>query len=487
MVLHFQEPSEKQKLFLKDKHKHVNFGGARGGGKSWAVRFKAVLLCLKFPGIKTMIIRKSYPELIANHVKPLKEMLRIGTKESCAKYNDSRKEITFPNGSQILFRYCDNENDVDRFQGTEVDVLFLDEATQLSEEQIKKLIACVRGVNEFPKRVYYTCNPGGKSHGYIKRLFIDRQYEEGEHPEDYSFIQSLVTDNKALMESDPDYIRQLESLPPKLREAWLNGRWDIFEGSYFESFRTSPDPQACHDAGISVEDALDDHRWTHVIEPFEPPKEWRIYRAYDWGYGRPFAVTWFAVDFEGCAYQILELYGCTQTPNEGVKWTNKEQMDRIQEIEQEHPWLKGKRIMGVADPSIWDGSHDTYGISCAEEAEKHQLWFEKGNNERIAGWMQVRERMKFDNDGGAMYYVFNNCKHTIRTIPLMMHDEHKPEDLDTDLEDHLADTIRYFCMMRPIAPRHIETKIKPMSDPLNQFKEQGGRFERYNAIKMRKG
>lgn len=463
-------PSPKQELFLIDEHRHVGFGGARGGGKSFAVRLKATILCLMYAGIKVMIVRRTYPELLANHVKPLKELLKVGTEDEIAKYNTANKEMKFLNGSEILFRYCDAEKDVDRYQGTEVDILFLDEATQLSEEQIKKLCACVRGTNSFPKRTYYTMNPGGKSHGYIKRLFIDKNYESGEYPEDYSFIQSLVTDNKALMENDPEYIKQLEALPPKLRKAWLEGRWDVFEGAFFEEFRATPEPQSCYEAGITEEEALIEHRWTHVIKPFNIPKDWKIYRSYDWGYGKPFSCGWWAVDYDGCAYRILELYGCSGTANEGVHWSNKEQFDKIAEIEREHPYLKGKRIQGVADPSIWDGSH---GISAAEEAEKHSLWFEKGINDRIAGWMQVHERLRFDKNGKAMIYFFDNCKDSIRTIPLMMYDEHKPEDLDSDLEDHACDEIRYFCMMRPIAPRKEVIKEIPKYDPLNQFTDSG--------------
>ena len=469
-TLDIDQPNEKQKLLLKSKKRHTAFGGARGGGKSWVIRVKSSLLCLKFAGIKVMIVRKSFPELLANHIKPLKTLLKCGTDEAIAKYNDAKKEMVFPNGSEILFRYCDTEKDVDRYQGTEVDVLFLDEATQLSEEQMKKICACVRGVNDFPKRTYYMCNPGGKGHGYIKRLFIDKKYESGEYPEDYYFIQSLVTDNKALMENDPEYIKQLEALPPKLRKAWLEGRWDVFEGAFFEEFRATPEPQSCYEAGITEEEALIEHRWTHVIKPFNIPKEWKIYRSYDWGYGKPFSCGWWAVDYDGCAYRILELYGCTGTANEGVRWSNKEQFDKIAEIEREHPYLKGKRIQGVADPSIWDGSK---GISAAEEAEKHSLWFEKGINDRIAGWMQVHERLRFDKNGKAMIYFFDTCKDSIRTIPLMMYDEHKPEDLDSDLEDHACDEIRYFCMMRPIAPRKEVIKEIPKYDPLNQFTDSG--------------
>lgn len=475
MRVEIPRPSEKQEKFLTDTHRHVGYGGARGGGKSWAIRVKAILLCAEFAGIKVMIVRRTYPELTENHIEPLKDMLHIGQKGSPARYNDSKKVMRFLNGSRIIFKYCDNERDTRGFQGLETDILFIDEATQLQELWIKKIIACVRGTNGFPKRTYYTCNPGGESHGYIKRLFIDKKYELGEYPEEYSFTQALLTDNKALMESDPEYIRRLEALPHKLREAWLNGRWDVFEGAYFEEFRETPDPQLCYEYGISVEDAMTEHRFTHVIEPFEIPADWKIYRSYDWGYGKPFSCAWWAVDYEGVAYRIIELYGCTQTPNKGVKWSNKEQFNKIAEIEREHRWLKGKRIQGVADPSIWDGSH---GISAAEEAEKHQLWFEPGINDRVPGWMQVHERLMFDADGKAMMYFFNTCTAIIRTMPLMMYDEHKVEDLNTDLEDHACDEVRYFCMMRPIAPRQTVTKLKPMCDPLNQYKP---RYNAYNS------
>ena len=207
-------PSEKQKLFLTETHKFVGFGGARGGGKSFAVRMKAVLLCLKYPKIKCMIVRKTYPELTENHIVPLVSLLNCyapNKKDRIASYNDSKKTMTFPNGSRIIFRYCDTPKDANRFQGTE--------ATHHSEENMRKLTACVRGVNDFPKRIYMTANPGGEGHAWYKRLYIDRKYELGEEPDDYVFIQSLVTDNKALMDADPTYMKKLEALPPKLRKA----------------------------------------------------------------------------------------------------------------------------------------------------------------------------------------------------------------------------------------------------------------------------
>lgn len=476
MQIDLPTPTEKQQLFLKDTHRHVAFGGARGGGKSMGIREKAIILSGTYPGIRQTIVRKTYPELTANHIKPLSQMLKVGNNGGLVRYNDSKKEMHFANGSEILFRYCDSDKDVDRYQGTETDILYFDEATQLTEMQIKKFNACVRGVNNFPKRTYYTCNPGGVSHGYIRRLFIDRQFKDGENPDDYSFIQSLVTDNKPLMESQPEYLKELESLPEHLRRAWLEGRWDIFEGAYFEEFRERPDADQCLRHGISVEEAYAQRKWTHVIEPFEPPSHWQIFRSYDWGYGKPFHCAWYALSPMGInehlsnvLYMIVELYGCTKTPNEGVKWTNAQQMDKISEIETTHPWLKGKRIQGFADPSIWNGEKPA-----ATEADKRGLWFDPGDNERIPGWMQVRERMKFDEEGYSKLYFFNTCKGIIRTMPLMMYDEHIVEDLDSDLEDHACDSLRYMCMGVQIPPRQIKAEKDIYIDPLNLYKNKNG-------------
>lgn len=213
-------PNDKQRRFFEDGHKYVAYGGARGGGKSWAVRANALITAARYPGVTQIIIRRSYPELYANHIKPFLQLLPKG----CYSYNDTRKEITLPNSSRILFRYCANNMDLLNFQGTECDVMYIDEATQLTEEQFRVLSACVRGADEsMPKRCYLTCNPGGVGHGWVKRLFVDRHFKQGERPEEYSFIQAGVRDNKALMRAQPDYIRQLEALPLTLRvyRVWL--------------------------------------------------------------------------------------------------------------------------------------------------------------------------------------------------------------------------------------------------------------------------
>ncbi len=463
MILRLGSPSEKQKQFLTDTHRYVAYGGARGGGKSWSVQRKSILLCLKWAGIKILIVRRTYAELLNNHINVMIPLLH-----GIAKYNRSDKMFTFTNNATIKFGYCATDSDLGQYQGSEYDVIFIDEACLLSEYQLQQITACNRGVNNFPKRIYYTLNPGGQSHGYFKRLFVDRKFNGAENPDEYSFIQSLVTDNKALMESQPDYIKQLENLPPKLREAWLYGRWDIFEGMFFEDFRTEVDVSKAEELNMTPDEMLRYHRYTHVIEPFNPPSDWTYYRSYDFGYGKPFSCCWWAVDYDGTAYQIEEFYGCTATPNEGVKWSPDKQFRQIKEIENSHPYLKGRRIDGVADPSIWDGSR---GESVYEAALRNGIDFQKGINDRIAGWMQMHYRFQFDDKGKARMYIFKNCKNTIRTLPLLMYDEHKPEDLDTSQEDHIADAIRYFCMMRPVKPIEKETGKEILFDPLNMFSD----------------
>ena len=447
-VIRIQPPSRTQRAFLRDRHRYVAFGGARGGGKSWAVRTKALLLAAAYPGIRMLLVRRTLAEVRHNHV----EILR-GQLAGIARWNGQERAFLFPGGSRLEFAYCAKDRDLDRLQGVEYDVIFLDEATQLTEHQMRVITACVRGVNGFPKRVYFTCNPGGPGHAYIRRLFLDRKYLAGEDPEDYSFIPSRVQDNTALMRAQPEYLRTLQALPERLRRAWLEGRWDVFEGQFFSEFRDDPEHYR-------------DRRYTHVIEPFPVPEDWNVVRSYDWGYAKPFSCGWWAVDREGTIYRILELYGGTGTPNEGVRWTNDRQFSEIARIEREHPYLRGRQITGVADPSIWDASR---GESTAETAAKHGVYFTPGDNSRIAGWMQCRYRLAFDGNGYPGMYVFRTCEAFLRTVPLLQFDPRRPEDLDSQGEDHAADEWRYLCMSRPVRPCAPAAAETPAEDPLDQL------------------
>lgn len=430
------------------------------------VRFKASLLANRYgkpdtwsEGIKICIVRRTLVDVRNNHIIPMKTMLH-----GLARYNQEERTFYFANGATIHFEYYDSEGDADHFQGVEYDVIFIEEATQMPEEWIKNIAASCRGANRFPHRIYYTCNPGGPGHQYIRRIFIDRIYkpEEDEKPEDYSFVQAKVTDNKVLMEMDPGYLTFLKNLPPKKRAAWLEGSWDIYSGMFFDTWTNDPSHYK-------------DGKWTHVIDPIPIRRNWIIYRSFDWGSAKPFSCGWWALsdDEDGTLYRILEFYGVQRShgeaiANEGLKWHADRVFSEIARIEREHPWLAGKEIIGVADPSIFkeDG-----GPSIAEAGYKHGIFFKKADNSRLPGWDQVRYRMQFNQYGEPRMYIFSNCKDTIRTMPLLMHDEKNVEDLDSSMEDHIADDIRYMCQERKVQPLIEEEAYRPEwgADPLNMF------------------
>ena len=436
----------KQLRLARSRKKYILFGGARAGGKSWIVRFKAKALCLFYPGIQVIIIRRTYPELVRNHINMLRRDLK-----DIARYNQQDKVFSFPNGSRLFFGYCDNGNDITRYQGAEYDVIFIDEATLLEEEWLKAFPACLRGVNAFPKRIYYTANPGGPSHGYLKRLFIDRQYLPGEEaPEQYEFIQALPQDNLALMAIQPGYIDQLKALPYAMRQAWLYGSWDINSGAVFTEFRDDPEGYLTR-------------RRSHVIEPFDPPEHWPVYRSFDWGYNAPFSCNWYAVG-DDAIYMILEWYGSGHEEGTGAHLPPETVFERIRNIESQHPWLRYKQITGIADPACWQAQT---GISVAETASKMGVYFTRGDNKRIAGWLQMHYRLEFDEGGKARLYFFKGCKDTIRTLPLLQYDKHNVEDVDTSGDDHCADSCRYMMMARPVSPlKAVRQHLLTIYDPL---------------------
>ena len=455
-------PNPKQLKFLQSKVRHIAYGGARGGGKSWCIRVKACLLANRYgapdpwsEGIKICIVRRTLEDLRKNHLSALKKMIGKG-----AKYNQNDKCFYFKNGATIQLAYCDNKNDADHFQGVEYDVIFIDEATQLEPDWITDIATSCRGVNAFPHRVYYTCNPGGPGHAYIKRLFVDRIFQGDEKPENYVFIQAKVTDNKILMEHSPEYVNFLQNLPPKRRAAWLEGSWEIYQGQYFNEFINDPDH-------------YEDGKWTHVIDPVKIRKHWTIYRGLDWGFFRPFAVAWYAVDEDGTMYRFKELYGVQKSgneslANEGVEWPPEKVFQTIYEIEHSDQDLKGKEILGIADPAIFQSQT---GVSIADTASQCGVYFHPADNTRLAGWMQCRYRLQFNEYGQPRFYVFNTCKEFIRTVPTLMHDDRNVEDLDTEGEDHIADEWRYVCMQNVIRPIIEEPEYSPEwgADPLEMF------------------
>ena len=238
----------KQKLFCQARTRYVAYGGARGGGKTHVLRVKAFGGALTYPGIRILIVRREYPELEQNIILPMRKMIPA----ELATYNGSMRMMFFANGSTIKFGHYGPNDDVE-YQGLEFDWIFIEEATQFTESQFRTLGACLRGATKIPRRIYLTCNPGGIGHLWVKRLFVTRQYRDGERGEDYTFIPATVDDNPQLLEASPEYKQMLDLLPEDVRKAWRYGDWDALAGTFFPEFR----------------------RETHVIKPFyRIPSEW---------------------------------------------------------------------------------------------------------------------------------------------------------------------------------------------------------------------
>jgi phage terminase large subunit len=202
------EPNPKQQKLFSSTKKHIGYGGARGGGKSWSLRIKFAILAMKYPRLKILLLRRTYPELEANHIIPLQSELH-----GLATYKETKRIFTFENSSIIKLGHCKSEKDMFIFQGQEYDVIGFEEATLFTEAQIRFIVTCLRSNRpDFRSRIYYTCNPGGVSHHYIKRLFIDRDFEPCEDGDDYEFIQALIYDNEVLLKNDPGYLKILDSI-----------------------------------------------------------------------------------------------------------------------------------------------------------------------------------------------------------------------------------------------------------------------------------
>lgn len=444
--------TKKQKAFIDAEADEVLFGGAAGGGKSYAQLIDALLYALKYPKSHQLILRRTFPELEHSLIMASLELYP----KSVCKYSSTVRKWTFINGSVIEFGYCAARTDVLRYQGAEYDVVRFDELTHFTEEQYTYLISRVRGVNDYPKCIKSSTNPGGIGHNWVKRRFIDNIEANKVHTDEESgvrriFIPSFVRDNVFLMESDPDYLTRLNALPENERKALLYGEWDIFDGQVFVEWKNSP-------LGGKT------RRWSHVIEPFEIPDDWRRYRTFDFGYSKPFAVSWYAVDRDGRAYNYRELYGCTGSPDVGVRWTAQRIAEEILRIESEED--KGRQIVGIADPAIWNSTGSSEG-SIADMMEKCGVYFEKGNHDRLAGKMQVHYRLAFDEEGLPMIYFFNTCKNIIRTLPQLRYDSLRPEDVDTCQEDHLYDALKYFLMSNPIAVRENRVEKPKAYSPLS--------------------
>ena len=417
--------------------------GAKGGGKTHIVRIKAIGAALYgYPGIKILIMRKTYNEVFENHIRPMLTMVD----PSIYSYNGTTHLMTFENGSSIKFGHWAGEQSENEYNGLEYDWIFIDEATQFTERTFDFLGGCLRGTNNIPKRMYLTCNPGGVGHFWVKRLFIDRKYkvsdnpEESENPDNYTFIFATVEDNKWLLESSPMYLHNLSKMPEDKRAAYRYGDWDAIGGNYFPEFK----------------------RATHTCKPFRIPPHWTRYRSFDYGLDR-FACFWWAVDEDGrCwAYRYYEAERLiTQDAAKKV-------MDNT---------LPSEKVMATyVPPDMWNKQKDT-GRTMAEIFLTNGVNAIKSSNNRVQGHMMMKEMMaplpcrdKYvhqiygdqcpDMLPGLM--IFNNIDKPISDLESIQASDDDPNDCSKEPHDitHSVDAIRYFAITR-VLPAEEEKKAE---------------------------
>lgn len=408
--------SEPQRKFFASRKLYTCYGGARGGGKSWAVRTKAVGGALRWPGIKILIIRRTYRDLENSLITPLVKLIP----REAGRYHATMNMVLFSNGSTIKFGHLPNYGATveGEYQGQEFDWIFIDEATQFTESEFRGIGGCLRGVNDIPKRMYLTCNPGGIGHQWVKRLFLDKQYREHENPEDYCFIPAKWSDNTDLMASSPAYRNMLDNLPENVRRAHRDGDWNALAGQYFPEF----------DRGL------------HTVEPFAVPEKWRRYRAFDYGLDC-FACLWIAVDFDGRCYvyreaaksglivsQAAELaLNCT-APGEVIEQT-------------------------IAPPDMWSTQKDT-GKTMAQLFAEHGVGLIRGGNSRVQGWMALKELLRVRLDGKPGLVIFRDCIGLIEDLQALQADERNPSDAAKEPHGitHRPDALRYFAQNRSLLP-----------------------------------
>ena len=429
----FQPNDGPQTEFLAAMEQEVFYGGARGGGKSYAMLVDPLRYCHK-QHHRALLLRRSMPELrdLISHSQRLYTRAFPG-----AKWREQEKEWRFPSGARIEFGYAENLTDVLRYQGQSYTWIGIDELPQYPTPDIYNFLrSSLRSVDpEVPVFIRATGNPGNVGSTWVKNMFVDPATPNTPFTMDIEtpvgmksitrrFIPAKLQDNPYLMQTD-DYMIMLSSLPDIQKKQFLEGDWEAFEGSAFPEF----------------------NRAVHVIEPFEIPNNWVRFRSADWGYSSPACCLWFAIDFDNYLYVYRELYTQKVTADIFAR----------QVLQQEYgEYMK----YGVLDSSTWAKRGDV-GPSIAETMiQEGCKWrpSDRSPRSRINGKLEVHKRLYVDPD--IQYpgmFIFSNCTNLIRTLPLLPTDKNNPEDVDTHAEDHAYDALRYACMSRPLHPRSLQT------------------------------
>jgi len=410
----------------------ILYGGARGGGKTDA----GIVWLLKGvddPLFTGLCIRRNHTDL-RQWIDRAKEIFPN------ADVSGKPAIFKFPSGAKIYTGHLKDQNAYTQFQGWEIHRLLIEELGQIPDEQsYLKLLSSVRSTCSIKPQIFATCNPGGPGHQWIRKRWkigkAKNAFKDTVSGRLRMFIPATVEDNPTLAESDPDYVRFLDSLPEPMRSAWKLGDWDVFAGQYFTEFTLAK----------------------HVIDNDTATKLGygrdynRKYIGIDWGYASPFCAIWIEVTPKNRVFCYRELYGTEKHP---MEWG--ELIAQYSQNEEIH--------MSLGDPSMWTRNplswskpetpmYSDRSIANALGSEVPHLV--PANNNRVNGWRNMAQMIHCSDTVLPNFYILKGrCPNLERTIPDMIFDEKHPEDLDTTLEDHAVDACRY-------ALSHVNAPSKP--------------------------
>ncbi|MFI5014538.1 MAG: terminase [Hyphomicrobiales bacterium] len=439
-----------QKTLVGCREAEVFFGGARGGGKTDGMLGKWGLKEERYGRDFSAVMFRRTTVSSIDAIERSKQIYGpLG-----AKFNEAKLSWRMPHGGRVGFAYLDGVDDAQQYQGRNLTDAWIEEAGQYpTPDPIFRLFGALRSSAGVPTQLVLTGNPGGPGQSWIRERYemvpfptrpkvLSKRLPDGSLHQ-VAVIPSRLSDNRHLLRGDPGYVQKLQLVgKDALVRAWLDGDWNAIEGAFFDEW--------------------DEGR--HVVAPFAIPEDWLRFRAMDWGSASPFSVGWWAVCGDdhplhegrliprGALIRYREWYGAAQ-PNVGLKLSAEEVARGIKERE------KGESIAyGVLDPSAFA---ENGGPSIAEMMRRIDNHtgprFRPADNSRVgqrgamSGWMAVRARLK-GNGEHPMLFAFSTSTALIRTLPLLQHDPDRPEDLDTETEDHAADETRYACLSRPYLP-----------------------------------
>lgn len=464
---------DKQRWAFYSPATEILYGGAAGGGKSFLLRVSGIRWCENVPGVQVYLFRRTFPDLRDNHLrgpKNLFELLAPSLSDGSVVYNKKDNEfIWVKTKSRFVLCHCQHEDDVVKYQGAEIHVLLPDELTHFTEYQYRFLRSRVRCVGikipeqfkSYLPRIEAGSNPGSVGHKWVKEMFIHEPFKIWKANEKdggmlRQYVPAKVEDNPTMMEEDPQYLDRLSGLGSEtLVRAMRDADWEIFAGQYFSEWR----------------------REHHIYEPFDIPKEWPRIRAIDWGYSDPLCCLWGAIGNDNHIWIYRELYK--------NRLTDSEYAEQINSLSK-YPDGTDERIeYTVGDPgSFWVKNPDT-GVARWETYALNKVHIIKADNSRVNGWSRVREYLKlrdYQNGLTPWVHISRDCTNLIRTLPELVHDQNKVEDIADGMEDHAPDSLRYLLQSRP--PIFQKTKIKKYQSNLEAAFAQAEKEERRNKSRL---